>query len=434
MTDTYSPTARTTATRNRARMRYDRDLVHSILDEAYDCSVAFVVDGEPRVLPTLHARVGGTLFLHGSSGGRLGLSARDGTQVCVSVTLVDGIVYARSQMHHSANYRSVVAHGRARLVTDPAEKLAAMTALVDKFGSGRAADSRPPTRKEMAETSLLALVLDEVSARVRTGGVVDEEADLTLPHWAGVLPIRRVGGPPETDEGVAAAPPAYLGGTSSPWQTAATMTGRHVRLEQLTPGHVDGLFAALDDAETWEFLSAPCPAHRDQIGELVTGALRAQWLGERVPWVQLHPQTGEVMGTTMYHDVDEPGRVVAIGHSMLGRRWWRSGVNTESKLLLLERAFEVLGAERVFWYTDIRNERSQRAIARLGASRDGLIRRHRLRPDGTWRDSVYFAMTADEWPAARGRLRERLAAAETAAEAKAAAGADADAGRTTQRA
>ena len=412
MTDSYSPTSRTTASRYRDRMHYDHDVAHPILDEAYDCSVAFVVDGEPRVLPTLHVRVGETLFLHGSTGGRLGLTARSGgVPVCVSVTLLDGIVYARSQMHHSANYRSVVAHGLARPVTDPAEKAAAMTALVDKIGPGRAADSRPPTRKEMAETQVLALRLDEVSARVRTGGVLDEEADLDLPHWAGVLPLRRVAGPPETDAGVAAAPPAYLGGASSPWRTAATMTGRHVRLEQLAPGHVDGLSTALDDAETWQFLTSPRPTSRDQIAAFVTGALREQWLGGRVPWAQLHPETGEVLGTTSYHDVDEAGRVVAIGHSILGRRAWRTGVNTESKLLLLERAFEVLGAERVFWYTDVRNERSQRAIARLGASRDGVIRRHRLRPDGTWRDTVFFAMTADEWPAAAVRLRERLAEA-----------------------
>ena len=143
----------------------------------------------------------------------------------------------------------------------------------------------------------------------------------------------------------------------------------------------------------------------------VTAALRAQWQGERVPWVQRDPVSGAVIGMTMYHDVDEAGRALAIGHTVVGRPWWRTGVNTEAKLMLLERAFEVLGAERVCWYTDVRNERSQRAIARLGASRDGVIRRHRRRPDGTWRDSVLFAMTADEWPAAAHRLRTRLATA-----------------------
>jgi len=411
VTDLYSPTTRTTASRYRDRMRYDRASAHAILDEAYDCCVAFVVDGEPRALPTLHVRVGETLFLHGSTGGRLGLTGRGGgVPVCVSVTLLDGLVYARSQFHHSANYRSAVIHGPARPVTDPVEKRMAMTALVDKVGHGRASDTRPPTRKELAETTVLALPLSEVSVRVRAGGVNDDPADADLPHWAGVLPIRRVTGPPETDAGVGAAPPSYLPGDRSPWHTAVTMTGRHVQLAQLAHGHVDGLFAALADDEVWRYLPGRRPTTRDDTARIVTAALEAQWAGERVPWAQLHPATGEVLGMTMFHDIDEEHGALGIGHTVLGRPWWRTGVNTEAKLMLLERAFDVLGAERVFWYTDILNERSQRAIARLGASRDGLIRRHRKRPDGSWRDSVLFAMTADEWPAAAERLRARLAA------------------------
>ena len=414
MTDVYTPTARTTATRNRARMSYEQETANAILDEAYDCSVAFVVDGEPRILPTLHVRVDDTLYLHGSSGGRLGLTARgDAVRICVSVTLLDGIVYARSQMNHSANYRSVVVHGPARLVTDETEKRRAMTALVQRIGVGRADDSRPPSRKELAETSVLALPLTEVSARVRRGGVNDEPGDLDLGNWAGVLPLRRVAGPPEADAGVGAPPPAYLDPDRSAWHVAAPLDGRHVRLEQMAPSHVDGLFHAVADPEVWQFLSTTCPARPEEMGAVVEAALRAQWEGERVPWVQRDPDTGEVLGMTMYHDVDEAGRSLGIGHTVLGRRWWRTAVNTESKLLLLERAFDVLGAERVFWYTDIRNDRSQRAIARLGATRDGLIRRHRERPDGTWRDTVLFAMTADEWPAAAARLRERLSSSES---------------------
>jgi uncharacterized protein len=409
VTDLYTPTERTTAHRYRTRMHYERDAAHAILDEAYDCSVGFIVDGAPRVLPTLHVRVGETLYLHGSTGGRFGLAARgDDVEVCVCVMLLDGIVYARSQPHHSANYRSVVALGRARLVTDDGEKRAAMDALVDKIGAGRRADTRPPNRRELAEVAVLALPLAEVSVRARTGGPLDDEEDLSLPAWAGVLPFRRVAGPPQPDSGVGAAPPPYVTGSRSRWLEAARMTGRHVVLEQLAPSHVDGLFAALDDDEVWRFLPTPRPQTREEMAAIVTAALEAQWHGERVPWVQLDPVTGEVMGTTSYHDVDEARGSLGIGHTMLGRRWWRTGVNTESKLLLLERAFDVLGAERVFWYTDVRNERSQRAIARLGASRDGVIRRHRLRPDGTWRDSVMFAITADEWPARAVDLRQRL--------------------------
>lgn len=406
----YEPTPRTTATRNRGRMHYERATAHAILDEAYDCSVAFVLDGEPRVLPTLHVRVDDTVYLHGSTGGRLGLSARgEGKAVCLSVTLLDGLVYGRSQFHHSANYRSVVAMGTARLVDDPAEKRRAMAALVDKVGRGRASDSRPPTRRELAETAVLALPLTEVSVRARTGTVIDDPADLELPHWAGVLPLRRVAGPPETDAGVGVAPPAYLGGPRSPWHTPVTLRGKHVVLEPLAPCHVDGLFAAVDDDEVWRFLPSPRPHSREEIATLVATAARQQWLGQRMAWAQCDPATGTVIGTTSYHDIDPEQRSLGIGHTIIGRPWWRTGVNTEAKLMLLERAFEVLKAERVFWYTDIRNERSQRAIARLGASRDGMIRRHRLRPDGTWRDSVLFAITADEWPAKAERLRKMLA-------------------------
>jgi RimJ/RimL family protein N-acetyltransferase/nitroimidazol reductase NimA-like FMN-containing flavoprotein (pyridoxamine 5'-phosphate oxidase superfamily) len=391
-------------------MHYERATAHAILDEAYDCSVAFVVDGGPRVLPTLQVRVDDTVYLHGSSGGRLALSARgEGVPVCLSVTLLDGLVYGRSQFHHSANYRSVVAMGTARPVTDLVEKRMAMTALVEKVSRGRASDSRPPTRRELAETVVLALPLVEVSVRARTGGVVDDPDDLDLPHWAGVLPLRRVAGPPETDVGVDVAPPDYLAGPRSPWHTAVTMRGKHVVLEPLAPSHVDGLLAALGDDEVWQFLPSPRPRDREEMAAHVATATRQQWLGERVAWAQCDPASGAVIGMTSYHDIDAEQRALGIGHTIIGRPWWRSGVNTEAKLMLLERAFDVLGAERVLWYTDIRNERSQRAIARLGASRDGMIRRHRLRPDGTWRDSVLFAMTADEWPAKAERLRRMVA-------------------------
>ena len=198
MSDLYPRTPRTTATRMRDRMHYDRARAHAILDEAFDCTVGLVVDGEPRVLPTLHVRVGETLYLHGSSGGRMGLAGRGGdVPVAVGVTLLDGIVYARSHVHHSANYRSVIVHGTARPVTDDVEKRMAMTALVEKVGRGRASDSRPPSRRELAETAVLALPLAEVSVRARGGAVIDQPEDLSLPHWAGVLPLRRVAGPPE---------------------------------------------------------------------------------------------------------------------------------------------------------------------------------------------------------------------------------------------
>ncbi|WP_375483664.1 pyridoxamine 5'-phosphate oxidase family protein [uncultured Jatrophihabitans sp.] len=190
MTETYETTARTTGTRHRERLGYDRAAVHAVLDEAVFCHVGFVVDGEPVVLPQLHARVGDELFLHGSSGARALRAARDGgLPVCVTVTLVDGLVLARSAFNHSINYRAVVVHGRAEEVVDPAAKQAALSALVDAVVPGRSADVRGPTPKELAATTVLRLPLTEASVKTRSGPPADDEADLDLPYWAGVLPL-----------------------------------------------------------------------------------------------------------------------------------------------------------------------------------------------------------------------------------------------------
>lgn len=193
----YRSTPRTTPTRYRERARYDRETVHRILDEALICHLGFVNDGEPTVLPTTHARLDETLYMHGSTASGPMLAARrSGLPVCVTVTLVDGLVLARSAMHHSLNYRSVVAMGTARLVEDSAEKLRAMNALLDHIRPGRSADCRPPNPRELAATAVLALDLREVSAKVRAGGVTDDVEDAGLPHWAGVVPLSLTAGPP----------------------------------------------------------------------------------------------------------------------------------------------------------------------------------------------------------------------------------------------
>lgn len=211
----YTPTARTTPSRYRERAHYDRETVHGILDEALICHVGYVNAGRQVVLPTMHARLGETLYLHGSTGSGPMLTAAgspDGLPVCVTVTLVDGVVLARSAMHHSLEYRSVVAIGDARLVTDPDEKLRALAAVLDHVAPGRSADSRPPNARELAATAVLALDLVEVSAKVRTGGPVDDADDLALPHWAGVVPLSvHAGTPVPADDLAAALPlPSYL--------------------------------------------------------------------------------------------------------------------------------------------------------------------------------------------------------------------------------
>jgi nitroimidazol reductase NimA-like FMN-containing flavoprotein (pyridoxamine 5'-phosphate oxidase superfamily) len=202
----FTPTPRTIPNRSQARMSYAADVVHEVLDEAYVCDLSFVVDGEPRVLPTLHVRIDDMLYLHGSTGSRPLLAGRKGLRVAVAVTLLDGLVYARSHFHHSANYRSVVAHGVAELVADEAEKRRVLDALVDKVGPGRAADSRPPSAGELARTAVLRLPLVEVAAKVRAGGPNDDDADLDLPHWAGVVPLRLTPGAPHPSTGA----PGYL--------------------------------------------------------------------------------------------------------------------------------------------------------------------------------------------------------------------------------
>jgi nitroimidazol reductase NimA-like FMN-containing flavoprotein (pyridoxamine 5'-phosphate oxidase superfamily)/RimJ/RimL family protein N-acetyltransferase len=411
-------TVRTIPTRYRQRARYDAGTVHAILDEALVCHLGFIVDGAPRVLPTTHARIGDTLYLHGSTGSQpLRRAAEgDGLAVCVTVTLVDALVIARSAFDHSMNYRSVVAHGHARLVTDPQEKRAALHALVDHVATGRADDCRPPSTKELAATSVLALPLDEVSAKVRSGPSGDDPANGDAPYWAGVVPLRTVAGAPQPDPASAAPTPAYLADyhraapDRSPWYEPVVLEGQHVRLEPLGPQHVDGLFAAGSDPEVWRWLSSRQPRTRDEMAELVAEALHAASRGERVCWAQIDQRSGEVAGTTSYYEVAPAARHVGIGHTWLGRAWWRSAFNTEAKLLLLERAFDTLGAIRVTWHTDIRNERSQAAIARLGAVREGVLRNHRIRPDGSLRDSVVFSMTAQDWPAAAQLLRARTTA------------------------
>ncbi|MCV7401670.1 pyridoxamine 5'-phosphate oxidase family protein [Mycobacterium fragae] len=194
----YLPTPQTTPTRYRERARYDRATVHGILDEALICHVGYLNAGRPVVLPTTHARRGETLYLHGSTGsGPMLAASSDGLPVCVTVTLVDGLVLARAALRHSLQYRSVVVLGTARLVQDRREKLRALDALLDHIASGRSADSRPPNSRELAATAVLAVDLVEVSAKVRVGGPVDDQDDIALPHWAGVVPLTLAAAAPE---------------------------------------------------------------------------------------------------------------------------------------------------------------------------------------------------------------------------------------------
>jgi uncharacterized protein len=196
---TFAPTERTQVKRLPKRGAYDRETVFRILDEAFVCHVGFVVDGQPYVIPTNFGRNGDTLYLHGSAASRMLRTLSDGIPVCVTVTLVDGLVLARSAFHHSVNYRSVVILGTAHLVSNPAEKMEALRLFTEHIMKGRWDDIRLPTDQEMKGTTVLALPMEEVSAKVRTGGPVDDEEDYALLMWAGVLPLPVVPGVPIPD-------------------------------------------------------------------------------------------------------------------------------------------------------------------------------------------------------------------------------------------
>jgi RimJ/RimL family protein N-acetyltransferase len=173
----------------------------------------------------------------------------------------------------------------------------------------------------------------------------------------------------------------------------------------LTTDHAPGLFTAGSDPAVWTWLSSRQPGDEAATKTLIVAMLANPAMRS---WAQIDETTHEVAGTTSYYDIDPRHRGVCIGHTWIGAPWQRTALNTEAKLLLLTRAFDVLGANRVGWHTDHRNERSQRAIERLGATREGVLRAHRVRPDGTLRDTVCYSVTAPEWPSVRDRLAARL--------------------------
>ncbi len=193
-------TARTKVKRLPLRGQYDRETIYSILDEAIICHVGFAVEGQPYVIPTGFARIGGDLYIHGSAASRMLKNLAGGVDVCITVTLLDGLVLARSAFHHSMNYRSVVILGKAELVEDADEKNRALEAFTEHIIPGRWDDVRWPTELELKATSVLRLPINEASAKIRTGPPVDDEEDYAMDVWAGVLPVSLQTGKPIADE------------------------------------------------------------------------------------------------------------------------------------------------------------------------------------------------------------------------------------------
>jgi nitroimidazol reductase NimA-like FMN-containing flavoprotein (pyridoxamine 5'-phosphate oxidase superfamily) len=206
------PTPRTTVRRLAQRATYDRTTIHAILDEGLVCHLGFVHDGQPYVIPTNYVRWGDHLVIHGSGASRMLRALKGGVPVCVTVTLLDGLVLARSAFHHSVNYRSVVILGTADEVADPAERMEALHAFVEHVLPGRWKEVRPPSEKELRATLVLKLPITEASAKIRSGPPVDDEEDYALSCWAGVVPLALTAGAPVPDDRLAAGiePPAGI--------------------------------------------------------------------------------------------------------------------------------------------------------------------------------------------------------------------------------
>jgi len=200
MPENVAMSERTRIVREPIRAVYDREAIYKILDEGFVCHVGFTEDGQTFVIPTMYARVGDVIYFHGSAASRMLRGVSAGLNVCLTVTLTDGLVLARSVFNHSMNYRSVVALGNATVVDEPGEKLAALRAFTEKILPGRWNDARQPNEKELKATSILRLPLNEVSAKVRVGGVEDDAEDYALSVWAGIVPLRLVADAPIRDE------------------------------------------------------------------------------------------------------------------------------------------------------------------------------------------------------------------------------------------
>jgi len=199
MSEPYTPTPRTRLVREADRAVYDREAAYRILDEGFLCHVGFVVDGQPFVIPTSYGRTDDSLYIHGSAASRMLRQMKESLPVCVTVTLLDGLVLARSIFNHSMNYRSVVVLGKATLVDDPDEKIEALRLFSEHIIPGRWADARQPNERELRATSVLRLPIEEFSAKVRQGPAVDDEEDYSFPTWAGVVPLEMVAGAPIDD-------------------------------------------------------------------------------------------------------------------------------------------------------------------------------------------------------------------------------------------
>jgi RimJ/RimL family protein N-acetyltransferase/nitroimidazol reductase NimA-like FMN-containing flavoprotein (pyridoxamine 5'-phosphate oxidase superfamily) len=431
VSNVFAKTPRNKVKRLAERGSYDPAIIYPIVDAALICHVGFVLGGQPYMIPTLHARQGDTILLHGAKGSRMLRHVAAGGEVCIAMTLTDGIVLARSVFHHSINYRSAVLFGRGAPITDDDARMAALEAFTERLLPGRWADARPPNLVELKQTTIVAVPIESASAKTRGGPPGDEPADLDLPVWAGVLPLRQLAEAPQADptlrpgidipdylvryvraiNELPVAPPPQPPGAGDyrgPIDVLpVVLEGRHVRLEPLTQAHAPELAAVSGDEQIWQYYPKSLATLED-VRAWIDIALEQQAAGTALPFAIIHKELGRAIGSTRYLNIMPADRGLEIGSTWLGREYWRTAINSECKLLLLRHAFETLGCIRVQLKTDRRNERSRRAIERLGAQFEGILRRHMIVRDGAYRDSAMYSIVESEWPATKTKLLGNL--------------------------
>lgn len=395
--DAYKPTARTTVRRLPKRAVYDVAAVHAILDEALVCHVSFAHEGGPVTLPMAYGRKGGTLYLHGSAGSRMLGALRGGAPACVAVTLLDGLVLARSAFHHSMNYRSVVLFGRARELRDAAEKTAALCALTEHLTPGRWHDVRRPSKSELARTTVLAFPIEECSAKVRVGPPMDEEEDYARPTWAGVVPLRLETGPPLDDPrllpGVAL--PGYLDASRRPETRVIPRRIDTPRLVLRPCAAEDALpFFALVDSnrrELAESLPKTVKALRsaELAGPYVADALRRWSRGEAFAYGAFLRDSAQPAGQVQVKSVDWEVRSAELGYFLDARRQG-AGLGREMVEAVV-RALDEAGFRRQFVRVLPHNAASLGLARALGFSEEGRHRAEFLTGDGSLADVVYLS-------------------------------------------
>jgi RimJ/RimL family protein N-acetyltransferase/nitroimidazol reductase NimA-like FMN-containing flavoprotein (pyridoxamine 5'-phosphate oxidase superfamily) len=401
---TYSPTPLTRVRRGAKRAHYDTETIHAILDEAPVCHIGFVQDGQPFIIPANFARQDETLYLHGSTAGRLMHVIQTGQPLCVEVTLLDGLVFGRSAPNHSMNFRSVVAFGRGRAVSDEVEKLHALELIFEHFCPRRWQEVRPPDAKELEITAVVAIQIEQASAKVRRGPAGEESAvDLALPIWGGELPLRLQALEPLPDEHT---PPDRSVSPSIARQyrpNLQNVTEAYPRLETerllLRPLSLEDapfILKEWGDPVVTYYMRDEEPLQTLQDAYTMLQPLQTPEKMPGLKWWGIELKTeAQLIGTCGYYRWDKQHQHAEIGYD-LWLDYWGQGLMPEALRVLLQYGFDKMGLHRIEATTHVENLRSMRVLEKLGFQREGILRSFYYR-DGSFNDQSMFSLLKSEW-------------------------------------